>query len=65
MNTEIAIAILLTLAQQADKIAALIRQARAEGRDITDAELDALASADDQARALLEAEIQKARLGKI
>ena len=40
-----------------EKANALITKARSEGRDITDAELDALASERDQALAAFKAEI--------
>lgn len=40
---------------------ALINKARAENRDVTDAELDAEAAKDDSARAALQAAIVKAK----
>jgi len=60
-NAELAITLLLGLLDRAQAIGNLINQARAEKRDITDAELDKLASDDDQARARLKAAIDAAR----
>lgn len=61
MNTDQALTLLIALLSQANEIGRLIRQAQAEGRDITDAELDALAIEDDAARARLAAAIEAAR----
>lgn len=47
--------LLLQAATQVQQFGALLAKAHAEGRDVTDAELDALASADDAARARLQA----------
>jgi hypothetical protein len=60
-NAELAITLLLGLLDRAQAIGTLINQARAEKRDITDAELDKLTSDDDQARARLKAAIDAAR----
>ena len=51
------------LLQYSDKIAAvskLLTAAHSEGRDVTDAELDALFAGDDAARAALQAAIDAA-----
>ena len=63
MNAALAIQLLLGLLDRATAIGALLKQAEDEGRDISDAELDALAAADDQARAALVAAIAAARQG--
>lgn len=57
----VAIDILFGLLDRAASISALIKSAQSEGRDITAAELDALADADDAARAELVAAIAKRR----
>lgn len=54
--------LLLGLLAQQQKIAALLRTAQAEGRDVTSAELDALLADDNAARDALEAEIQTQRM---
>ena len=60
--------LLLTLALQflnrAAEFQALVIKARTEGRDITPAELDALAANDDLARAELQKAIDEARAKK-
>lgn len=53
------IQLLLGLLDRASSIAALIKEAQSQGRDITQAELDTLFAADDAARAELQAEIDK------
>jgi len=63
MGTEVAITLLLGLLDRAAAYGALISQAKSEGRDITDAELDELAGEDDQARKDLEAAIAKRKAG--
>ena len=63
MGTELAITLLLGLIDRAAAYGALISKAKAEGRDVSEAELDALASEDDQARKELEAAIAKRRAG--
>ena len=50
---------LLRLLEQAQSVGALILKARSEGRDITTAELDALAATDDAVRDALNAEIAR------
>jgi hypothetical protein len=51
--------LLTTLLGKATEYAALIARARAESRDVTGAELQALLASDDQARAELEAAIER------
>ena len=55
----VALELLFGLLDRASSIAALINKAKAENRDVTDAELDALAVLDDAARVALEAAIAK------
>jgi hypothetical protein len=59
----LAIQVLFGLLDRASAIGALIKQAQAEGRDVTDAELNALATADDAARAALVAAIAERKAG--
>lgn len=54
MNTQIAINLLLIALQNTAAIGALIDKVRAEGRDITTEELEALISADAAARKVLQ-----------
>jgi hypothetical protein len=61
MNALTATALLLQLLQQATALGNLIRQAQAENRDITPAELDTLAANDSIARAMLGDAITRAR----
>ena len=61
------LAIITLLLQYSDKIAqigTLLATAHAEGRDVTDAELDALFAQDDAARAQLQAAIAAAAAPK-
>lgn len=61
MNAENSLALvtlMLGLLDRATQIGNLINQARAEGRDVSAAELDALKAADDVARAELVAAIE-------
>lgn len=61
------LAIITLLLQYSDKIAqigTLLATAHAEGRDVTDAELDALFAQDDAARAQLQAAIAAAAAQK-
>lgn len=54
MSKELAIDLLLTLLLQAEKVSAIIRAMKEEGRDeLTKEELDVLRAADDAARANL------------
>ena len=55
----LATTLMLRLLEQAYEVGRLIRTARAEGRDITTEELDALAAADDVVRNALNAEIAR------
>jgi hypothetical protein len=56
-NALIATTLLLDALQKAAQIGASLRKAEAEGRDISDAELDELRAIDDQARQRLVAAI--------
>lgn len=60
MNALTATSLLLQLLTQATALGNLIRTAQSEGRDITAAELDALAADDDAARARLQSAIDAA-----
>lgn len=60
-NAELVTQLLLGLLQRAASIAILIRTAQQQGRDVTAAELDAMAAADDTAKAGLDAAIKAAR----
>ena len=62
-NAAIVVDLLLGLLDRASAIGALLAKANAEGRDVTEAELDTLAGEDDAARAALDAAIKKARGG--
>jgi hypothetical protein len=52
--------LLITAVQQAAQLGALIQAARAQGRDVTDEELEALRTQDDAARAQLQSAINAA-----
>lgn len=54
MNTQLAVQLLLIALQNTAAIGALIDKARAEGRDITDAEINDLTAADGVARKALQ-----------
>ena len=59
-----ALALITLILQYSDKLsqmATLLAKAHSEGRDVTDAELDALFSDDDKARAALDAAIAAAK----
>lgn len=58
---EALVVLLLGLLDRAAAIGTLITTARKEGREITDAEIDALVDADDAARADLVLAIEHAR----
>jgi hypothetical protein len=60
-NALLLLNVLVPLLQQANQIGALLAKAQAEGRDVTDAELDTLVAGDDAAKAALAAAIAKAR----
>ena len=57
MNVDLLLTLLITALNRASEIGLLIDRARSEGRDVTEAELDALFSQDDAARAELQAAI--------
>ncbi len=61
MNTDLVISLLIALATHAGEISALLTRAKAEGRDITDAELQAVFDADALARARLTLAIATAK----
>lgn len=61
MNIDLALTLIITLLNRSSEISALIQKARGEGRDLTNAELDGLVTADDVARADLEAAIAEKR----
>ena len=58
----LATTLLIRLLEQARAVGHLILMARAEGRDITTEELDALAASDDVVRDALNAEIALRRV---
>ena len=60
-NIATALAALIQLTLQTQKIQQLLQTANAEGRDVTDAELTALAADDDAARAQFVEAIAAAR----
>jgi hypothetical protein len=61
MNADTAITLALSLLDRAAAYGSLVTAARAEGRDVSDVELDALAAEDDAARKELENAIKKRR----
>lgn len=61
MNVITATAVILDLLSQAAALGNLLRTAQAEGRDISQAELDNLAQLDNVARDSLAAAITRAR----
>jgi hypothetical protein len=61
MNSLALIDLILSLASRMQAAGQLIKIARAEGRDVTTAELDELAAADDAARDALVDAIAKAK----
>lgn len=61
MDASILVTLLLGLLDRASAVGALIAKARAENRDVTPEELDALVAADNTARSALVAEIEKAK----
>ena len=60
-NALLLLNVLIPLLDKANQIGVLLAKAHAEGRDVTDAELDALVAGDDAAKAALAAAILKAR----
>jgi len=63
MNAATAVTLLVELLKQASAISSLVQRAQSENRDLTPAELDAVAERDDEARASLVAAIAKAKGG--
>lgn len=58
-NEQLLVSLLLQGTLQLAKYANTLNNARAQGRDVSDEELNAAASADDIARARLQAEIDR------
>jgi hypothetical protein len=56
MTIDLLLTLMIQMMSRAAEFGALITKARSEGRDVTEAELDALAANDD----LMRAELQKA-----
>lgn len=64
MKIELALQLLLAMLNQVGTLGAAIRKAREEGRDdLTDEELKPFRDADDEARARLQAEIDRQKTG--
>ena len=63
MGAAEAVMLLLGLIDRAAAWGAVIAKAQAEKRELTEAEVDTFAAADDAAKAALEAAIRKARGG--
>jgi hypothetical protein len=61
MNADLALQLLLLALNKASSIGATITNARAQNRDVSDAELDACRADDDEAKAELDEAIAKAR----
>lgn len=59
----LALQLLFGLLDRAHAVGALINKAQAEGRDVSDAELDQLAAGDDQAKKALTDAIAARRSG--
>jgi hypothetical protein len=60
-GTLIAVQTALQLLAQAQAYMAVVAKARSEGREVSDAELDGLAAADDSARSALDQKIATAK----
>jgi hypothetical protein len=60
-NEAVLLQILFGLIDRAGNISALISKARAQGRTISDAEIDAQIAVDDAAKAALQVAIDEAR----
>lgn len=58
---DLAITLLLQFMSRAQEVGALINKARSEGRDVSQAELDALVANDDAAKAALQQAIDAAK----
>lgn len=65
MNAAVLVDLLLGLLDRAAAIGGLLSKAKAEGRDITTAELDALFADDATAKAALQAAIDKANAATV
>lgn len=61
MGVELALGLLFGLIDRAAQIQQLIQTAKSEGRDISEAELNALQAADDAARQKLQEAIANAK----
>jgi hypothetical protein len=61
MNTLVAVDLVLALLMRAQAISALVAQAQAAGRDLSDAEWTQILADADQSRAALVAAIEKAK----
>jgi len=61
MPPAIVFQLLFGLLDRAAAVGTLIKTAQSEGRDVTEAELDALVADDDEAKAQLKAAIDAAR----
>jgi hypothetical protein len=59
-NEQILISLMLQATLQASRYATIINNARAQGRDVSDDELNAAAAADDVARERLQGQIDAA-----
>lgn len=64
MNVDLLLTLLITALNRASEIGMLIDRARREGRDVSEAELDALFAQDDAARDELQAAIDAAKAAK-
>jgi hypothetical protein len=65
MNAAVLVDLLLGLLDRAAAIGGLLTKAKAEGRDVTSAELDALFAEDATAKAALQAAIDKASIATL
>jgi hypothetical protein len=61
MTIDLLLTLMIQMLNRAGEFAALITKARSEGRDVTEAELDALAANDDLMRAELQQAINEAK----
>lgn len=57
----LALDLVIALLSRASEVSAAIKKAQAEGRDLTDAELDSFVAANDEARAALVEAIARAK----
>lgn len=63
MNTALMLQLVISLLEQMNAVALTLRTAAVEGRDVSDAEIAAALSADDAAKAKLQAAIDAALAG--